>query len=263
MLSGNITHITAITPKQNTVILFSISRLRPGRIVTLMSDVIRAWSRIENWLQQHQCTAELDALRPPASEEAIRFLRDAVPYPLHPHLVQWLQVHDGARQECSIWPFRYSPIQAEGMEGGPQHFGEAFGDFRAEFTDDGLEPEGPEGPWDPPNAYEFWVPIAVTDTGEYLAVDHRPGATYGTVREIDCEGSDVWGVIRWKDLGGMFNEIADGLESGSGVRGSGRTHRSVPQLVAGPPAGSAPHLFGAPVAVDGAPVNRLDWRIED
>ncbi|MFC4891274.1 hypothetical protein ACFPK5_39865 [Streptomyces beijiangensis] len=93
-------------------------------------------------------------------------------------------------------------------------------------------------------------------------MDHRPGDTYGTVREIDYEGSDVWGVIRWKDLGDMFNEIADGLESGSGVRGSGRTYRYLPQVAEGPPMSSVPHLFGSPVVIDGAPVKRLEWRIE-
>ncbi|MFI8952614.1 SMI1/KNR4 family protein [Streptomyces sp. NPDC053750] len=227
-----------------------------------MSDVIQAWSRIENWLHQHQCTADLEALHPPASEEAIQALQDTIPYPLHPHLVQWLHIHDGALQECSIWPFNYSPIRTEGMEGGPQRFREAFEDFRSEFTDDGLESEGPEGPWDPPDAYEFWVPIAVTNTGEYLAVDHRPGDTYGTVREIDYEGSDVWGTIRWENLGKMFDEIADGLESGSGVRGNGRTSRHVPHVVEVPPTVTVPRLSGAPVVIDGDPVNRLAWRIE-
>ncbi|MFC7923000.1 SMI1/KNR4 family protein [Streptomyces cinereoruber] len=227
-----------------------------------MSDVVQAWTRIENWLHQHHCTVDLEALHPPVSEEVLQSLQDAIPYPLHPHLVQWLRIHDGALQECSVWPFRYFPIRAEGMEDGPQHFGEAFEDFRAEFTDDGLEPEGPEGPWDPPNAYEFWVPIAITVTGEYLVVDHRPGDTYGTVREVDYEGSDVWGVIRWGDLGEMFEEIADGLESGSGVRGRGRTYRHVPLVVEGPPTISVPELYSAPVVVDGDPVKRLQWRIE-
>lgn len=148
------------------------------------------------------------------------------------------------------------------MEDGPQWFGEMFEDFRSEFTDDGVEPEGPEGPWDPPNAYEFWVPIAVTNTGEYLAVDHRPGDTYGTVREIDYEGSDAWGTIRWESLASMFAEIADGLESGSGVQGSGRTYRYVPQVIEVPPTTSVPSMSGVPVVIDGEPVNRLDWRIE-
>lgn len=227
-----------------------------------MSDVLHAWSRIENWLRRHQCTSDLEALHPPASEEAVRSLQDAVPYPLHPQLVQWLQLHDGAQQECCVWPFRYAPVKAEGMKGGPAHFGEAFEDFRSEFADDGLEPEGPEGPWDPPNAYEFWVPVAVTNTGEYLAVDHRSGDTYGTVREIDFEGSDVWGVIRWQDMGDMFEEIAGGLESGAGVRGRGRTYRHVPQVIEVPPTRTDPHLFGAPPVVDGHPVKRLKWQIE-
>ncbi|GAA5205634.1 hypothetical protein GCM10023323_13700 [Streptomyces thinghirensis] len=148
------------------------------------------------------------------------------------------------------------------MEGGAQYFGEAFEDFRSEFTSEGLEPEGPEGPWDPPNAYEFWVPVAVTNTGEYLAVDHRPGDTYGTVREIDYEGSDGWGVIRWENLGKMFEEIADGLESGSGVRGSGRTHRHVPHVIEVPPATTVPHLSAVPVVTDGDPVKRLAWQTE-
>ncbi|MDI3423847.1 SMI1/KNR4 family protein [Streptomyces luteolus] len=227
-----------------------------------MSDVIRAWSRIENWLHQHRCTSNLKALHPPASEEAIRSLQDTLPYPLHPHLVQWLQLHDGAMHACGIWPFRYSPINAEGMKGGPQLFAETFEDFRSEFTDDGLEPEGPEGPWDPPNAYEFWVPIAVTNTGEYLAVDHRSGNTYGTVREIDYEGTDVWGVIRWQNLGEMFDEIADGLESGAGVRGGGRTYRHIPRVIEVPPLSTVPHLYATPVVIDGDPVHRLEWRIE-
>ncbi|MFK4693616.1 SMI1/KNR4 family protein [Streptomyces pristinaespiralis] len=227
-----------------------------------MSDVIQAWSRIENWLHQHQCTANLEALRPPAPEGAIQSLQDVLPYPLHPHLVQWLRIHDGALPGSALWPFRYSPIKAEGMEGGPQYFREAFDDFRSEFTDDGLDPEGPEGPWDPPNAYEFWVPIAVTNTGEYLAVDHRPGDTYGSVREIDYEGSDPWGVIRWPSLGEMLDEIADGLESGSGVRGGGRTYRYVPQVIQTPPTITDPPLSGAPLVIDGDLVNRLDWRIE-
>ncbi|MFH9984078.1 SMI1/KNR4 family protein [Streptomyces sp. NPDC017179] len=201
----------------------------------LVHDLIRAWERIETWLREHQCTSALSELHPPASEEAIQSLQNALPYPLHPHLVQWLRIHDGALPESSLWPFRYSPIKADGMEGGPQYFREAFDDFRSEFTDDGLDPEGPEGPWDPPNAYEFWVPIAVTNTGEYLAVDHRPGDTYGSVREIDYEGSDPWGVIRWANLGEILDEIADGLESGSGVQGSGRTYRYVPQVIQTPP----------------------------
>ncbi|MFD4977064.1 SMI1/KNR4 family protein [Streptomyces sp. NPDC058424] len=228
----------------------------------LVDDLIRAWERIETWLREHQCTSDLSELHPPASEEAIQSLQNALPYPLHPHLVQWLRIHDGALPESSLWPFRYSPIKADGMEGGPQYFREAFDDFRSEFTDDGLDPEGPEGPWDPPNAYEFWVPIAVTNTGEYLAVDHRPGDTYGSVREIDYEGSDPWGVIRWANLGEMLDEIADGLESGSGVQGSGRTYRYVPQVIQTPPTITDPPLFGAPVVIDGDRVNRLDWRIE-
>ncbi|MFB6551171.1 SMI1/KNR4 family protein [Streptomyces sp. NPDC056405] len=227
-----------------------------------MSDIVEAWSRIENWLHQRQCTADLQTLHPPASEGAIQSLQAALPYALHPHLVQWLQTHDGALEGCSIWPFRYSPIRAEGMEGGSERFREAFEDFRAEFTDDGVEPEGPEGPWDPPNAYEFWVPVAVTNTGEYLAVDHRSGDTYGTIREIDYEGSDVWGVIRWDNLGKMFAEIADGLESGSGVRGIGRTYRQVPRVVEVSPTMAVPGMSGAPVVIDGDPVQRLEWRTE-
>lgn len=148
------------------------------------------------------------------------------------------------------------------MASGPRSFGEAFDDFRAEFSDDGMDPEGPEGPWDPPNAFEFWVPVAVTNTGEYLAVDHRPGDTYGSVREIDYEGSDPWGVIRWPSLAEMLSETADGLESGAGVQGAGRTYRYVPQVVQTPPTTTEPHRSGTPMAVDGDPVNRLAWRIE-
>jgi hypothetical protein len=148
------------------------------------------------------------------------------------------------------------------MANGPQAFGEAFEDFRAEFSDDGMDPEGPEGPWDPPNAFDFWVPVAVTNTGEYLAVDHRPGDTYGSVREIDYEGSDPWGVIRWSSLAEMLSEIADGLESGVGVQGGGRTYRYVPQVIQTSPTTTAPHRLGTPVVVDGDPVNRLGWRIE-
>ncbi len=148
------------------------------------------------------------------------------------------------------------------MEDGSQYFGEAFEDFRAEFTDDGLEPEGPEGPRDPPNAYESWVPVAITVTGEYLAVDHRPGDTYGTVREIDYECSDVWGVILWENPGKMFEEIADGLKSGSGIRDRGSAYRHVPQVVEVPPTTSMPELYSTPVVVDGDPVKRLQWRIE-
>lgn len=54
------------------------------------------WERIEAWLREHQCTSALSSLHPPASEEAVQSLQDAVAYPLHPDLLQWLSVHGGA-----------------------------------------------------------------------------------------------------------------------------------------------------------------------
>ncbi|MBT2364754.1 hypothetical protein J7E88_05330 [Streptomyces sp. ISL-10] len=61
-----------------------------------MDDLLRAWERIETWLREHQCTRALSELHPPASEQAVRSLQDANPYPLHRHLVQWLGIHGGA-----------------------------------------------------------------------------------------------------------------------------------------------------------------------
>lgn len=55
-----------------------------------MDDLTHAWERIETRLRHHRCTSALPELRPPAPEEAVQTLQDAIPYPLHPHPAQRL-----------------------------------------------------------------------------------------------------------------------------------------------------------------------------
>ncbi|WP_189970258.1 SMI1/KNR4 family protein [Streptomyces violascens] len=193
-----------------------------------MSDVVQAWSRIESWLRQHQCTNALSGLRPPASEEAVQSLQDAIAYPLHPHLVQWLGIHDGAPlYDAPVWPGGHVPYDVEGLKGGPEYMEEMLEEF------DEQREEDPEhwilDPWADP----LWLPIAGTQTGQSLLIDHRPGDTYGNIIELDYEGSEVT-AVRWKDLGEMVRMMAESLDSGSPMPYSPHYSR-VPQLDEGPP----------------------------
>ncbi|MBO0513036.1 SMI1/KNR4 family protein [Streptomyces beijiangensis] len=193
-----------------------------------MNDLIPAWERIEAWLRQHQCTSELSELHPPASDEAVQSLQDAIPYPLHPHLVQWLGIHAGAPMyDASIWPDRYVPYDVEALKGGPEHMEMMLEEFNEQRDED------PEqwilDPWADP----LWLPIAGTNTGESLLIDHRPGDTYGNIIEVDYEGNEVT-AVRWKNLGEMIRLMAEALESGSPMPYS-RQYAYVPQLDEGPP----------------------------
>ncbi|MDQ1010044.1 cell wall assembly regulator SMI1 [Streptomyces sp. V4I23] len=193
-----------------------------------MDDLIRAWERIETWLGEHQCTSALSELHPPASEEAIQSLRDAIPYPLHPHLVQWLGIHDGAPlYDAPIWPGGYVPYGIDGLEGGPEYMEEMLEEFNEQRDEDPAH--WILDPWADP----LWLPIAGTNTGESLLIDHRPGDTYGNIIEIDYEGNEVT-AVRWKNLGEMIGLMAESLESGSPMPYS-RRYALVPQLDEGPP----------------------------
>jgi cell wall assembly regulator SMI1 len=193
-----------------------------------MDDLIRAWERIETWLREHQCTSALSELHPPASEETIQSLQDAIPYPLHPHLVQWLRIHGGAPMyDAPVWPGGYVPYDVEVLKGGPEYMEEMLEEFNEQRDED------PEhwilDPWADP----LWLPIAGTNTGESLLIDHRPGETYGNIIEIDYEGNEVT-AVRWKNLGEMIRLMAESLESGSPMPYS-RQYSRVPQLDEGPP----------------------------
>jgi cell wall assembly regulator SMI1 len=84
-------------------------------------------------------------------------------------------------------------------------------------------------PW----ANPLWLPIAGTNTGESLLIDHRPGDTYGKIIEIDYEGNEVT-AARWKNLGEMIRLMHESLESGSPMPYS-RQYSRLPQLDEGPP----------------------------
>ncbi|MEV0695465.1 SMI1/KNR4 family protein [Streptomyces sp. NPDC050388] len=193
-----------------------------------MDDLIRAWERIETWLREHQCTTALSELHSPASAEAVRSLRDALPYPLHPHLVQWLGTHGGAPlYGAPVWPGGYVPYNIEGLKGGPEHMADMLDEFNEQREED------PEhwilDPWADP----LWLPITGTNTGESLLIDHRPGDTHGNIIEVDYEDNEVT-AVRWKSLGEMLRLMADSLESGSPMPYS-RQYSLVPQLAEGPP----------------------------
>ncbi|OIJ85832.1 SMI1/KNR4 family protein [Streptomyces colonosanans] len=193
-----------------------------------MNDLIRAWEHIETWLREHQCTSALSKLHPPASQEAIRSLQDAISYPLHPHLVQWLGIHGGAPMyDAPIWPGGYVPYDVEALKGGPEYMEEMLDEFNEQRDED------PEtwilDPWADP----LWLPIAGTHTGESLLIDHRPGDTYGNIIEIDYEDNEVT-AVRWKSLGEMIRLMAESLESGSPMPCSPQ-YSLVPQLDEGPP----------------------------
>ncbi|MER6999067.1 SMI1/KNR4 family protein [Streptomyces sp. NPDC000410] len=194
----------------------------------MTDDLLHAWARVETWLREHRCTSALSALRPPADEEVVRSLQNAIPYPLHPHLVQWLGIHGGVPvQAAPIWPGGYVPYGVEALKGGPEYMEEMLEEF-VEQRD-----ENPEywilDPWADP----LWLPIAGTNTGESLLIDHRPGDTYGSVIEIDHESNEVT-AVRWKSLGEMIRLMAESLESGSPMPYS-REYALVPHLDEGPP----------------------------
>ncbi|MEV4683128.1 SMI1/KNR4 family protein [Streptomyces kurssanovii] len=201
-----------------------------------MDDLIRPWERVETWLREHQCTGALSALRPPASEEAVQSLQDAVPYPLHPHLVQWLGLHDGG--SAPVWPSGgFVPYGTESLKCGPGAMADMLEEFHDQFTEEEIQDLGLT-PW----AHPFWLPIAGTNTGESLLIDHRPGDTYGAVLEIDYD-LDFWGEVRWKNLGEMIRLMAESLEAGSPLPYS-REYSLVRQL-------------------DGEPAaRRLAWKLE-
>lgn len=89
-----------------------------------------------------------------------------------------------------------------------------------------------------PCADPLWLPLAGTNTGKSLVIDHRPGDTYGNIIEIDYEGGEVT-AVRWKNLGEMIRLTAESLESGCPM-----PYSRVPQLDEGPP-------------------GRLNWKLEE
>ncbi|WP_405801572.1 SMI1/KNR4 family protein [Streptomyces sp. NBC_01506] len=198
-----------------------------------MDDLSRAWERIEAWLRGHQCTSALSELPPASSEEAVQVLQDAIPYPLHPHLVQWLRIHGGApmndapMNDAPVWPGGHVPYDVEALKRGPDYMREMLEEFHDEFGED--PEEWVMSPWADP----LWLPVAGTHTGESLLVDHRPGDTYGNIIEIDYESNEVT-AVRWKSLGEMIRLMAQSLETGTPVPYSHRYSR-VPQLNEGPP----------------------------
>lgn len=194
-----------------------------------MDELIRPGERIETWLREQRCTSALSALHPPASEEAIQSLQNAIAYPLHPHLVQWLRIHDGAHEHgAPVWPGGYVPYGVEGLKGGPRQTADMLEEFHDQFTEEEIQDMG-LAPWADP----LWLPIAGTNTGESLVIDHRPGDTYGTILEIDY-ALDFWGDVRWKNLGEMIRLMAESLKSGVPMPYS-RHYSRVPQLDEGPP----------------------------
>ncbi|MEV7001744.1 SMI1/KNR4 family protein [Streptomyces sp. NPDC093982] len=193
-----------------------------------MNDLTHAWARVETWLREHRCVSALEALNPPAGEQATQSLQDAIPYPLHPHLVQWLHIHDGAPMyDAPVWPGGYVPYGIDALKGGPEYMAEMLDEFNEQRDED------PENwilaPWADP----LWLPIAGTNTGESLLIDHRPGDTWGNIIEVDYEGNEVT-AVRWQNLGEMLRLMAESLESGSPMPYS-RQYTYVPRLDEGPP----------------------------
>ena len=108
-----------------------------------MTDLIRAWERVETWLRRHQCTSALSALCPPASDKAVQSLQDAIPYPLHPHLVQWLKIHGGAPlYDAPVWPGGFVPYDVEALQGGPAYMVEMLEEFEEAVTSSPPWPPG-------------------------------------------------------------------------------------------------------------------------
>ncbi|MFG2172569.1 SMI1/KNR4 family protein [Streptomyces niveus] len=174
-----------------------------------MDDLIRDWERIENWLREHRRDSDLAALHPPASDAALQSLRDALPYPPHPHLERWLEIHGGSPMYgAHLWPGGHVPYDVEALKGGPAYMAEMLEEFHDEFGED--PEEWVMSPW----ADLWWLPAAGTHTGESLLIDHRPGVTYGNIIEIDQEVGDV-PAVRWKDLGEMIRLMAESLETGA------------------------------------------------
>ncbi|MEU0405482.1 SMI1/KNR4 family protein [Streptomyces sp. NPDC006197] len=193
-----------------------------------MDDLTSAWLRVETWLREHQCTTVLDRLHPPASAEDVRSLQAVIPYPLHPHLVQWLGIHGGAPvPDAPIWPSGHVPYDLDMIGGGPEYMEEMLEEFIEQRDED------PEhwvlDPWADP----LWLPVASTNTGVTLLIDHRPGAVYGNIIEIDHGAAEVT-AVRWKDLTEMIGLMAESLESGSPLPYSG-TYVRVPRLDEDPP----------------------------
>lgn len=193
----------------------------------MVDDLIRAWERIETWLREHQCTSALSALHPPASEEAIQSLQDAIAYPLHPHLVQWLRIHGGAPMyDAPIWPGGFVPYDVDALKGGPDYMEEMLEEFNEQRDED------PEhwilDPWADP----LWLPLPARTRGRASSsatgIDHRPDDTYGSIIETDYEGNEVT-AVRWKSLGEGLRLMVESLEAGSPMPYSRRYSR-VPQL---------------------------------
>lgn len=193
-----------------------------------MDDLVRNWTRVENWHRQHRCAGTLLELHPPASEEAVQSLRRVIPHPLHPHLVQWLGIHAGAPlYDAPVWPGGHVPYDLETLMAGPAYMAEMLEEWEEQRDED---PEvWIQEPWADP----LWLPVAGTHTGESLVVDHRPGDGFGTVIEIDYEGNEVV-AARWRSLGEMIRLMADSLESGEAMPYA-REYVRVPRLDEGPP----------------------------
>ncbi|MFE2543489.1 SMI1/KNR4 family protein [Actinacidiphila glaucinigra] len=159
-----------------------------------------AWCRVEDWLREH-APADFAALRRPVSDRELADVTDS--FALHHQLMALLSAHNGSEETSDtgyLLP-RHTLLSA------------------AQMARHRPVSAAPEARW--------WVPLAITGTGEYLVVDHRPGPGYGAVLQVDHEVG-VAGRKAWPSLLALVTELSGVLESGTPLKMPGcPAYRSV------------------------------------
>lgn len=156
-----------------------------------LSRVAAPWGRIVSWLSDN-ATDDFDSLRPPASPEDLTALDP--PGGVHPDVRALLEVNDGSDGAGLEVVPRFHLLRARQMR-------------RRIFEPVGYS-DLSQAPW----PGRFWLPFAMTTTGEMLVVDHTAGREHGLVRLVDYEGG-IWGRPCCGSLFELLVAVADSLES--------------------------------------------------
>ncbi|MEX2985723.1 SMI1/KNR4 family protein [Streptomyces sp. C36] len=183
-----------------------------------LGDFDQAWDRFTSWLATNS-PDDYAALRPSATAQEITGLEADLGFSLHPELRALLERHNGVAE-------LQAGVAVGDQPGGFLPLGHRLSCTSriasqhvelVEFGEENLASELWEE--DDLNGHAHqWVPFALPIDGGVAFVDHRPGPTYGRVYEMGI-GSGAVDATEWApSLAGLFNVLADALETGAPFR---------------------------------------------
>jgi cell wall assembly regulator SMI1 len=180
--------------------------------MTTEAEIQRHWRRIERWLSAN-VPPLAQALRAPATPEAIARAEAAVEVSFPPEFIASLTVHDGQDDRAFEVFGNWGLLDLTGVVRKWQMF-VALVEKGVLPTDDEPESVVIEGPVRPRRWDRAWIPVATKGTGDYLLLDLNPpdGGRRGQVVMYGHRMSTR--TVVTSDFGAWLGRIANQFEGG-------------------------------------------------